>query len=84
MAEWKRVKDKRTGHEYSVVNVNKEIHEVIGDDENPTVTSKPLPPKPNVSKADGQTAARAGKDPGTAGEVSETKAKGKGQGGNQS
>jgi hypothetical protein len=56
MAEWKRVKDKRTGHEYSVVNVNEEHHEVL--DKEAVASDKPKPPKPNVSKADGQSAGR--------------------------
>ena len=45
--EFKRVKDKRTGHEYSVVNVDKENHEVL---DKPAVgrNGKPLPAKPMV------------------------------------
>lgn len=47
--EWVRVKDKRTGHEYSVVNVNADIHEVL-DKPAARRNGRPLAAKPNISR----------------------------------
>jgi hypothetical protein len=48
MAEWVRVKDKRTGHEYSVKNVNEKVHEIL---DKPAVKAngKPMLAKPHRS-----------------------------------
>jgi len=54
MAEWTRVKDKRTGHEYSVAHVNEDAHEVLGDKPATRRNGKPLPAKPRVRARRGQ------------------------------
>ena len=48
MPAWTRVRDKSTGHEFSVVNVNTKAHEVL---DKPAVdrNGSPLPAKPRVA-----------------------------------
>jgi hypothetical protein len=61
MSDWVRVKDKRTGHEYSVKNVNNKIHEVVVKKPGARSDGKPLKAKPNVSaRAASRQAAAAG------------------------
>ena len=53
--EWTRVKDKDTGHEYTVGFVDPEAHEVLGKKEAVDLQGNPLPPKhrlPRGQKAD--------------------------------
>lgn len=49
MPEFTRVRDKDTGHEYSVVNVDPDAHEVI-DGDAANADGVPLPPTYTTSK----------------------------------
>lgn len=55
-----RVKDRRTGHEYDVLEqqVDEKKHEVL-DREHYPVTSRPRPAKPNRSKGGGSARSRS-------------------------
>jgi hypothetical protein len=59
-----RVKDKSTGHHYSVVHVDEDAHVVLkqpGEDK----FGRPLPAKPNINKGSGDSsrAAESGSTP---------------------
>lgn len=45
-----RVKDKKTGHEFSVLHVNPDKHEVLKDKDAEDRFGRPLPAKHNVTK----------------------------------
>lgn len=47
-AEWVRVKDKSTGHEYSVAVVDPDAHEVLKKDA-ADMYNEPLPAKPKLT-----------------------------------
>lgn len=59
--KWVRVKDKKTGHEYSVVHVDPDKHDVI-DKPAASRTGKPFGPKAKtrVGRGASTTAAKAG------------------------
>lgn len=55
MPEWTRVRDKSTGHEFSVARVNPKAHDVL---DKPAVdrNGSPLPAKPRVSNGAAKSA----------------------------
>lgn len=50
MTTWTRVKDKRTGHQYSTAHVDSEHHEVLKDAPAVDAMGNVLPAKPNVNQ----------------------------------
>lgn len=61
MTKWVRVKDKMTGHEYTVARVNESLHEVLEDKPATSKNGRPLPPKYHVKK-DGTAAPAENKE----------------------
>lgn len=49
--EWTRVKDKSTGHEYTVAVVDPEAHDVLDKKDAVDLQGNPLPAKPKLTRA---------------------------------
>lgn len=61
MPDWKRVKDTRTGHEFTVAVVNEEHHAVL-DKPATNRTGQPLPAKPNIRKGSHKAAPKTAEE----------------------
>lgn len=64
MPEWIRVKDKETGHHYTVAHVDTSRHEVLKDHKAVDANGRPLPTKHNVNPKTEQSDKQSDKQSG--------------------